>query len=534
MRRGAFLKYSSRLVPHPLPAGEFSNPMRTLFAAFLLALRVSGAHAQPAPAAGARSGLPAPDPPPSAAALLARAKPLELDTTYVAPPGDPLVHHAAGFAKVMCSAVFITGLDPDLAAENVGYFTAPYAVRAKLGKPEVDRQHKRVRVAVPGGVTRTAVFLGDQGCVTLPVGQDSVGFAPIKLKTSLPDASKQEWPMGDVLPSSPIPHGLDVEKLRQAIDAGFGPPEAKTAAFVVTWKGRLIAERYAPGITAQTPLESWSMGKSLTATLMGVLIQQGAYALWQPAPVPEWQEDVNDLRSEIRIADLLHMSSGLRIKAPEDPDYDPAGDYADHLYLYTGGIDSFHYAATRPLQWLPGKVGRYRNTDPVLTNYLIRLAVEKRGEEYLSFPRRALFDKLGMRTMVVETDPFGNFLAQGYEFASARDWARLGNLYLQDGVWNGERILPEGFVKFASTLAPAWVADHNPVYGGFFWINGDGAYPVPRSAYFMSGAFGKKTMIIPSHDLVVVRLGHDKGAAAGNESFKKALALLMEAVPGSR
>ena len=112
------------------------------------------------------------------------------------------------------------------------------------------------------------------------------------------------------------------------------------------------------------------------------------------------------------------------------------------------------------------------------------------------------------RTMVLETDPFGNFLAQGYEFASARDWARLGNLYLQDGVRNQERILPEGFVKFVSTPAPAWVADHNPVYGGFFWINGDGSYPVQRSAYFMSGAGGQKTMFIPSHDLVVVRLGH--------------------------
>jgi CubicO group peptidase (beta-lactamase class C family) len=260
------------------------------------------------------------------------------------------------------------------------------------------------------------------------------------------------------------------------------------------------------------------------------LIQQGAYELWQPAPIPEWQ-DGNDLRSEIRIADLLHMSSGLRIKAPLDPDYDPHGTYPDHLYLYTGGVDSFHYAATRPLEWLPGKVGRYRNTDPVLTNYLIRLAVEKRSDEYLSFPRRALFDKLGMRTMVLETDPFGNFLAQGYDLASARDWARLGNLYLQNGVWNGEQIIPGAFVKFVSTLAPAWVADHNPVYGGFFWINGDGSYPVPKSAYFMSGAGGQTTMIIPSHGLVVVRLGHFKGEDEGEKSFSKALALLMEAVP---
>jgi CubicO group peptidase (beta-lactamase class C family) len=507
--------------------------MRALVTAFLLASVVTCARTQDFTTAAPKSAPAAPDPPPSPAALIARAKALELDTPYVAPPGDPLSHHAAGFAKVMCSAVFITGLDPDFAAENVGYFTAPYEIRAKLGKPVVDREHKQVHVAVPGGVTRTAVYLGDQGCVTLPQGKESVSFKPVKLKTSLPDASKQAWPMGDVLPNDPPPSALDMAKVKEAVDAAFDPPEAKTAAFVVTWKGRLIAERYAPGITAQTPLESWSMGKSVTATLMGVLIQQGAYELWQPAPIPEWQ-DGKDLRSEIRIADLLHMSSGLRIKALEDPDYDPAGTYPDHLYLYTGGVDSFHYAATRPLQWLPGKVGRYRNTDPVLTNYLIRLAVEKRGEEYLSFPRRALFDKLGMRTMVLETDPFGNFLNQGYEFASARDWTRLGNLYLQNGVWNGERILPEGFVKFVSTLAPAWVADHNPVYGGFFWINGDGSYPVPRSAYFMSGAGGQKTMMIPSHDLVVVRLGHYKGLDEGMKSFKKALALLMEAVPPSK
>jgi CubicO group peptidase (beta-lactamase class C family) len=167
----------------------------------------------------------------------------------------------------------------------------------------------------------------------------------------------------------------------------------------------------------------------------------------------------------------------------------------------------------------------------VLINYLIRLAVEKRGEEYLSFPQRALFDRVGVRTMVIETDPFGNLLAQGYEFASGRDWARLGNLYLQDGVWNGERILPEGYVKFVSTLAPAWKADKRPIYGGFFWINGDGSYPVPKDAYYMSGAGGQTTLIIPSHDLVVVRLGHYKGSAPGSEDFKKALALLMEAVP---
>lgn len=463
-------------------------------------------------------------------ALIARAKSLELDTPYVPPPGDPLVHHTSGFAKVMCSAVFITGLDPDFAAANVGFFTSPYAERAKVGKPVIDRANKAVRITLPNGVTRTAVYLGDQGCVTLPVGKKSVNFTPVKIKSLPPDPSAEPWPIGDVLTNDPLPPELDASKLKQAVDAAFESAPEMTAAFVVTWKGRLVAERYGEHITATTPLESWSMGKSLTATLMGVLIKQGVYDLWQTAPIPEWQ-DPGDPRAKIRIADLLHMSSGLRIKSPVDPDFDPSGTYPDHLYLYTGSVDSFRYAATRPLQWPPNTVGRYRNTDPVLINDLIRLAVEKRGEEYLSFPQRALFSKIGIRTMVMETDPFGNFLTQGYELGSARDWARLGNLYLEDGVWNGERILPEGYVKFVSTVAPAWEADKRPVYGGFFWINGDSAYPVPKEAFYMAGAGGQTAMIISSHDLVVVRMGHYRGEEAGEKGFKKALSLLMEAVP---
>jgi CubicO group peptidase (beta-lactamase class C family) len=273
------------------------------------------------------------------------------------------------------------------------------------------------------------------------------------------------------------------------------------------------------------------MGKSVTASLMGVLIQQGAYDLWQPAPIPEWQGG-DDPRAKIRIADLLHMSSGLRIRAPYDPDFDPSGPYPEHYYYYTSTGNAFHYAATRPLQWPPNTVGRYRNTDPVLVNYLVRLAVEGRGQDYLMFPQRALFDRIGVRSMVIETDPYGNLLTQGAELATARDWARLGNLYLQDGVWNGERILPEGYARFVSTIAPAWAADDNPVYGGFFWINGDGSWPIPKESYFMAGAGGQYTFIIPSHDLVVVKLGHYRGNEQSDRDLKEALRLLIKAVPG--
>jgi CubicO group peptidase (beta-lactamase class C family) len=463
-------------------------------------------------------------------AMLDRARKLELNTPYVPPPGDPLEHHASGYAKIMCSSVFITGLTPAFATENVGYFVAPYAERAKLGTPLIDRQQRTVTVTMPNGTRRVAKQVGSQGCVTLPIGKTDVFFTPSIVKSALPPANTMPWPMGDLPQPGDTGATLDPAKVNAAVDAAFDPA-GMTAAFVVTHKGRIIAERYGDGITATTPLESWSMGKSLSGTLMGILIKQGAYELWQRAPVPEWQQTPNDPRAAIRIGDILRMSSGLRIRAPQDPDFDPNGPYPDHLFYYTGSVDSFKYAATRPLQWPPNTVGRYRNTDPVLINYLIRLAVEKRQENYHAFPHRALFDKIGIRTMVLDTDPYGNFLTQGYEQGSARDWARLANLYLQDGVWNGERLLPEGYVKFVNTVAPAWEADQRLVYGGgLFWVNGESSFPAPKDAFYMSGVGGQSVLIVPSHQLAVVRLGHYKGAAAGGRALRKAVGILMDAV----
>jgi CubicO group peptidase (beta-lactamase class C family) len=465
------------------------------------------------------------------AAVVARGDSLELPGAWESPPGDPLEHSIAGFAKTLCSAVFITGLDPGDAAANVGFFTGPPADRAAVTDTVVDRATQTVRLTLQSGVVRVARRYGSQGCVALAKGEDSVHFTPSTVRPALPDPDRTPWPMGDALPREPWPAGLDSTAIAAAVDTAFGPPEAMTLAVVVTHRGRIVGERYAPGIGVRTPLESWSMGKSLTGTLMAVLIHQGAYRLDQPAPVPEWQAP-GDPRQAIRIMDLMRMSSGIRIRAPQDPGYDPGLGYPDHLYLYTGGDNAFRWAATRPLQWPPNTVGRYRNTDPVLVNYLIRLAVEARGEDYHAFPQRALFDRIGIRNAVLETDPYGNFLTQGYEFLAARDWARLANLYLQDGVWNGGRILPEGYVAHVRTVAPAWVADGRPVYGGgFFWVNGDAAPPLPPDAYSMQGAGGQSAQIIPSRDLVVVRLGKYRGARAGDRALDRGMELLLAALP---
>ena len=268
-------------------------------------------------------------------------------------PGDiALEHHTSGFAKILYSAVFVSGLDADFAAENVGYFTSPYPARAEVTDRVVDTVRKEVRLTLSNGVTRVAKYLGDQGCVSLPIGEDDPYFTPTVVKSALPDPSTRLWPMGDVLPNDPLPPDLDGPTIERAVRAAFEPDAARTAAFVVTWKGRVIGERYGDGITMHTPLESWSMGKSLTATLMGVLVHRGVYELWQPAPVPEWQT-AGDARAEIRIGDILRMSSGLRCRAPQDPDFDPSLGYPDHLYLYTA-------APTRSSGPRPGRSSGHR------------------------------------------------------------------------------------------------------------------------------------------------------------------------------
>ena len=481
----------------------------------------------PDPNSGAETATSAED------ALLARADSLELPGEWTLPPGDPLAHATAGFAKILCSNVFLSGLDPAFAAEHTGFFTAPREDRALVTDTVVDRENQRVHLTLPDGSIRSAKRHGDQGCVALPVGESEPYYDAVTVEPELPDAATTPWPLGDLLPDAPPPTELDMDLVAQAVDAAFDPPEALTAAFVVTYQGRLVAERYREGIDHSTPLESWSMGKSLTGTLMGVLIERGVYDLWQPAPVPEWQSE-GDPRREIRIGDIMRMSSGLRFRAPQDPGYDPEVGYADHHYVYTGTGNSFEWAAGKDLQWEPNTVGRYRNSDPVVANYLIRLGVESLGENYHAFPQRALFDKLGIRNLVAETDPHGNFLLQGYEFGSGRDWARLGGLYLQDGVANDERLLPEGYVDYVSEVAPAWAADGRPVYGGgFFWVNGGGRLPVPEDAFYMAGAGGQTTLIVPSHQMVIVRLGHYSGSRPGGVAFANALRLLMQAAPAT-
>lgn len=443
------------------------------------------------------------------------------------PPNDPDSWGLAGTAKILCSALFVSGRDE---TEARAHWT-DYFIGAKVDSitdVQVDRQRKLVRLTLANRITREAKMYGDQGCVIHQPGRDSVFFAPVRVTTTLPDASTLPWPMGDLLPDQPLPAAVDTTRLRQAVDAAFATPQGLTEAFIVVYQGRIIAERYGNVANKDMQLESWSMGKSIVGTLVGMLVQQGALRLEDPAPVPEWRKIPGDPRANIRVIDLIRMSSGLRFSrgSPED-----IPGYHDHDLGYTGAIDAFEWATTRPLQFEPNTFGRYRNSDPLALGMLIRDAVRKRGDEYLTWPQRALFDKIGIRRQVLETDPYGNFLLNGFDYGTARNWARLGLLYLNDGVWMGERLLPEGWTKFVSTPAPAW---RDSAYGAMVWVNAGGVWPLPRDAFAFRGAGLQDTYIIPSRDLVIVRMGHFAGARAGGADLQRAQVLLMQAIPARR
>ena len=435
-------------------------------------------------------------------------------------------------AKRLCSAVWVSNRAEEEARWASVFSFLNERARRALDQGDlqfaVDRDSE-ITVASWSGTEIKAGFFGDQGCVILPEGTEQVYFTPVEVASALPDAQILEWPMGDVPPSAAPALDVDWAKVDEALEIAFSHPEDHTAAFLAVHGGRIIAGRYGDGADPQTQLESWSMGKSVTATLVGLLIHQGHLGLWDPAPVPEWQNTEGDPRAAIRVADLLRMSSGLFFTHSSD-DEERLGlsfipGQPDHSLGYVAPVDVFQFSESRPLEHEPNTVGRYRNCDPLVLGSIIKRTVEALGEEYLSWPQRALFDKIGTRRQVLETDAFGNFVLTGFDFGTAPGWARLGQLYLQDGIWQGERLLPEGFVDFVSSPAPAWAQGE---YGGLFWV---GHEALPDGAYSMRGAGGQEVSMVPSHDLVLVRLGHSVGAVGDyTERRNQAYRLIVEAV----
>lgn len=443
-------------------------------------------------------------------------------------PDQPLAYAAAIGAHHICSGTFVVGRDYERTpAEVVAQDLAPFSVFGWSDDFEydVDFDAGLVTVSGPGIPDRIAKYNGDQGCSILPVGERDIFFGPVPVTSNLPDAESQEWPTGDLDAYGTLPAEAQ-ERLEPVLDAAMTATDQHTRSLVVVYDGKIVGERFAPGFTRHTPQISWSEGKSITAALIGVLIQQGHFDWTDPAPVPEWRNP-DDPRSAITIADLLHMSSGLDFINLGLDGLSTMTRENEHMRVYFDGLNVFEHAVNQPMDLPPNTERRYRNSDPLTLGRIIRQTVEGRGDSYHQFPQHDLFDRIGMRNVVLETDAYGNFILTGYDYVSAWDWARFGLLHLGDGVWQGERILPEGWVDFITTPAPA---DETLGYGGLFWLNRGGAVPrAPADAYWPAGFMGQQTMIIPSRNVVIVRQG--PSASGFGPYFNDVVGDILDALP---
>ena len=410
---------------------------------------------------------------------------------YLAPPA--LIQVAAGYtAKIVCSNVFVAGRDEkEVLRVDV---QAPGHPILGLIPVEVDREAKTVTSSLlglfGGGM---AVAREGAGCASVP-DHDANAAILSPVAASVGTASQAPWPQGDAVEPSRDP----------AVDAILDDP-AMTGpgmrAVVVVKDGRIVGERYGEGFSGTTPLLGWSMTKTVTAAIVGTLVREGKLSLDDGGLFEPWK---GDGRAAIKVRDLMSMSSGLEF----NEDYGDVTDVTRMLYLEP---DMAAFAASKPLAHEAGTVSSYSSGTTVM---LSRIWQDAAGAEAPAWPRRELFDPIGMRSAVLEADARGTYVGSSYLYATARDWARFGQFLLQDGVWDGRALLPPGFAAMMRTASSA-----SPDYTqGQMWLNGPSAgtpdgedpdvgFDLPADAAWALGHDGQSMVVIPSAQLVVVRLG---------------------------
>ena len=330
---------------------------------------------------------------------------------------------------------------------------------------------------------------------TLLRGVTEKDLRKIKFPASLATYNQDtiDWPMGNRMSKKTT--NIDTVKLAE-ITEKLMDDEAYNGhafAFMVVYKGIPVAEAYQPQFNSKTRFLSWSMAKSFTNTLAGIMVKDGKWDIDQPTNIPEWQ---NDDRKQITINNLMHMQSGLRW----NEDYGNRSDVTVMLYCRN---DFARFVFDQPLKFSVESKWSYSSGSPNVVSYLMRKTINN-DSEYYQFPYSRLFNKIGMPDALFEVDASGTFVGSSYLFATARDYARYALLYLQDGVFNGERILPEGWVKYSTTP----VLDSKGEYGSMFWLNKSKTMPsAPEDLYYCDGYDGQRIFIIPSKELAVVVLG---------------------------
>ena len=385
---------------------------------------------------------------------------------------------------------------------------------AEGGDYVVDRERKAVAIGAPGAIpTMRAAFREGIGCVIMSPDQtfDDIDDLPILTTPPLAgDPAAMAWPNGDLVPSQPLPAGVDPVALQAASDWSFDreSPEQVTLSLIVMYDGEIIHERYAPGVNIFTKTRTWSTAKSIASTLIGMLVDEGKLALDDPLPFDWLPEDAgsaeNDPRREITLRHVLNMASGLYPVDSWGMEYATGSGFS-----YWAGESSVHGARNRSLMQEPGTFWDYENYDTLLGVYAMKKAIGD-AQTYLEFPRERLLDKIGMRNTYLSTDRFGDFIMSSQIYTTARDLARFGLLYAQNGMWKDERLISEEWIDFVRTPAPA-TSETGNFYGGQFWLVPDDRTDVPKDAYSTAGNRGQFVVVVPSHDVVIVRRGLDYG-----------------------
>jgi CubicO group peptidase (beta-lactamase class C family) len=411
---------------------------------------------------------------------------------------------ATGFvAHILCSGTFVSGLDPDQVFSDTTEAMPGVGLIAWAIDSRIDRTARNVTTTLFGIGQSRAVYRDGLGCLV------ENGQGPVD--ASLPPAKTAAAPLlPEIAGPSPVePADPD---LRQALDRAFAereqPPFRHTKAIVVLKDGRVIAERYAPGYGIDTPIGGFSATKSVTSALIGVLVRKGKLAADEPAPVAAWQNPA-DPHHVITIDHLLRHTSGLKMGSSLNASLASAFDPVNQMKYIERDMAGF--AERADVETAPGTVWNYHDGNFLVLSRIIRDAVGGRAADVMQFARRELFDPLGMRNVTLEFDATGTPEASSQMFASARDWARFGLLYLNDGVAGARRLLPEGWVRYSALPTPAaWAG-----MGAGFWTNlGDSkgarfrtGLGMPRDSFYASGVLGQYVVIVPSQRLVIARFG---------------------------
>jgi CubicO group peptidase (beta-lactamase class C family) len=422
---------------------------------------------------------------------------------FIRPELLPLVSGYA--AKTICSNVFIAKRDSD-AVIRTDVQSALHSV-TKLVKIDIDTANRRVEAAIFGLFARRyAGYAEGRGCTIVLKDEIPDRAAAPPLPPATPDAL---WPAGERAQLS------DDKRLLAALnDPVLQGPGMR--AIVVVHDGRIVGETYGEGFNASTPLLGWSMTKTVNAALVGMAIKDGKLSLDQKNLFPQW---AGDPRAEISVADLMAMTSGLEWNQNHSISPDPGR-------LENLEKDAAAFARDRALVAPPGTKFNYSSGSSVL---LARIWQNAIGAEARAYPQERLFKPLGVTSAVLESDPSGTFLGGAFLYANAHDWARFGEFLRLGGEWNGEQLLPMGFVDYMRSPVPASDEGHGPVYGrGQVWLARGQGFDLPADTFMLEGHLGQVIAIIPSRKLVILRMGLTR------EDIGYSVAKLLHAIVAAR